>query len=145
MPGLRLQTYPGDYLRRISSDFNVADQADDFDSLLVHYRQLIHARSEYPALQTGKLLQLPTGVRGVYAFLRYSDEQILLVVINLTDDPIDDYPLCLQDGNLNAGSEREILHGVMVNSLVLNNLGGFDNYQPVDILEPYSTYIIELK
>jgi hypothetical protein len=43
------------------------------------------------------------------------------------------------------GSAEEIWHHTPVNPLQVNARGGFDDYRPVDVLEPYTTYIIEVK
>jgi hypothetical protein len=66
-------------------------------------------------------------------------------VINLSKNPIDDYRFCLSDGNLQEGIAAEIFQGSSINSPTLNAAGGFDDYRPIDVLDPYSTYIIELK
>jgi glycosidase len=131
--------------QRDYADYNVADQSTDPDSLLSHYRYLIQARENYPALKNGAMLPLPTANRGVYAFLRYTPDQTLLVVINLTKNPISDYRFCLSDANLTAGSPAEILHDAQVQSPDINAAGGFDDYRPIDELEAYSTYIIKMK
>jgi glycosidase len=131
--------------QRDYADFNVADQTDDPTSLLNHYRKLIKARTNYPALSSGDMLLLPTANRGVYAFLRYTGEEVIMVVINLTKNPISDYRFCLNDGGLVAVSPIEILHAVEVNTPSINDSGGFDDYRPIDELEPYSSYIIQLK
>ncbi|MFH1635761.1 MAG: alpha-amylase family glycosyl hydrolase [Chloroflexota bacterium] len=134
--------------RRPQDDYdekNVAQQTDNPDSLLNHYRQLIHARNDYRALRTGSFLELPTSDRRLYAFLRYTDDQILLILINMSKDPIEDYRFCLSDGSLQTDTATEILHEAEVNPPDLNSNGGFDGYQPIDVLEAYTTYIIELK
>ncbi len=72
---------------------NVASQVEDPDSLLGHYRSLIHLRNTSPALRSGSMTILDTGNDSVYAFLRDADEQRLLVVINLDKEPQADYSL----------------------------------------------------
>jgi alpha-amylase len=124
---------------------NVAAQDGDPDSLLNYYRALIRTRNENPALQVGSLLELPTTDKRIYATLRTTDDQVLLIVINLGKTPIQDYRFCLSTGPLKVGAAREILHGVAARQPQLNSGGGFDNYQPIEELEPYSTYIIELE
>ena len=87
----------GDYLWEPLQDAdnlaaaNVADQRDDPDSLLSHYRDLIHLRNGNSALRQGDLTAVDSDVRGVYAFLRHHPEQTVLVVINLDDEPASDY------------------------------------------------------
>jgi alpha-amylase len=130
----------GDYEAR-----NVTLQDGDPDSLLNHYRALIRARNENPALRVGSLLELPTTDKRIYATLRITNDQTLLVLVNLGKTPIQDYRFCLSTGPLVAGTAREILYGVAVHPPEVNGNGGFDNYQPIEVLEPYSTYIIELE
>jgi glycosidase len=132
------------------ADFNVADQRDDPDSLLSHYRSLIQIRNKHLALSHGKMLQLPTANRGVYAFLRYQDDQTLMVLINLTRNPISDYRFCLNDAGLSGDISLELIYPsnmteISLNTPVYNALGGFDDYRPIDELAPYNTYIIKLK
>ncbi|MEA2007597.1 MAG: alpha-amylase family glycosyl hydrolase [Chloroflexota bacterium] len=124
---------------------NVAVQTSDPDSLLNQYRALIHARNEYPALRVGGWLELPTSERSLYAFLRFTTDQTLMVLVNLSGEPIQDYRFCLSEGPLQAGTANEILWGLEVTNPDLNGNGGFDSYQPLDELEAYTTYIIELK
>jgi alpha-amylase len=134
--------------RRPQQDFdkkNVAAQNEDKASMLSHYRALIQARSENQALKTGSFLELPTSDRRLYAFLRYTDEQTLLVLINMSKSPIEDYRFCLSEGTFQTGTATEILHNTNLAPLELNGSGGFDVYQPIKVLEAYSTYIIELE
>jgi glycosidase len=134
--------------RRPQQDFeerNVATQMDDPDSLLSHYRNLIQLRNKTQALQTGSFLELPTSDRRIYAFLRSAENQILLVIINLSRSPIQDYRFCLADGPLTGDSAKDILKQVNIEAPVINSSGGFESYQPLTVLDPYSIYIIELK
>jgi glycosidase len=66
---------------------NVADQVADPDSLLAHYRALIHLRNVTPALQSGALTLLDTGNEAVYAVIRGSAADRVLVVVNLAEEP----------------------------------------------------------
>jgi glycosidase len=125
--------------------FNVADGAADPDSLLSHYRTLIHARNQNAALQTGDWQAVETGISELYAFLRRTDEQTLLVIMNMGDEPLDNYGFCLNTGSLVEGTAQVVLGETAVSSPTLNSSGGFDNYKPIDILAPYSTTIIELR
>lgn len=126
-------------------EFNVADGTADPDSLLSHYRTLIHARNHNVALQTGDWQALETGISELYAFLRRTDEQTLLVVVNMGDESVDNYGFCLNSGTLVEGSAQVVLGETAVSSPTLNSNGGFDNYKPIDVLAPYSTTIIELR
>ncbi len=124
---------------------NVAAQNADPDSLLQHYRALIHARNQHPALRRGDFLELPTSDRRIYTFLRTTADQTILVIMNLSKSAIQDYRLCLSTGPLSRGTAKEILQNAVVTRPALNGQGGFDSYQPLDELAPYTTYLIELE
>ncbi len=62
---------------------NVADQVHDSRSLLAHYRSLIQLRSAEPALGSGRLVPLTSGNSAVLAFVRETDDEIVVVTVNL--------------------------------------------------------------
>ncbi len=126
-------------------EVNVATQTADPNSLLSHYRRLIQARNQYEALQSGDWQEMPVDHGKLYAFLRRTADQTLLVLINLGDEPISDYRFCLHDGGLSVGTTVEILQNSSTNEPTLTATGGFESYTPIDELAPYSTYIVELK
>ena len=63
---------------------NVADQSSDRQSLLNHYRNLIHLRNSYPALSRGSLVLLgPNDTTATtVAWLRSLGDEIFLIVVN---------------------------------------------------------------
>ena len=122
---------------------NVAAQLDDPESLLSRYRDLIHLRAAHPALAHGDFVPVASNVSEVYSFLRRSDGETLLVVINLSGDVVTDYALSLDAG----------LPGAVVSSVygaadpvqpVLSADGGFADYAPVPELAPYSLMVFAL-
>ncbi|MCD6290094.1 MAG: DUF3459 domain-containing protein, partial [Anaerolineae bacterium] len=129
-------------------DVNVATQARDPGSLFNHYRQLIHLRSAHPALRLGDWQEVNVADRRLYAFLRYTQDEVVLVLINLGGESVSDYSLSLDAGPLRqldeAGAPIELLRGETVRAPVVNDRGGFTGYQPLATLEPYATYVIEL-
>ena len=126
-------------------EVNVEVETGEPDSVLSHYRRLIQARNQNEALRVGGWLELPADEDNLYSFLRYTDNQVLLVLINLGDDSIEDYRFCLNEGPFEAGTAREILQDAPVLSPTLNSGGGFDAYRPIEVLEPYSVYIVEME
>ncbi len=82
---------------------NVASQTGDPDSLLSHYRRLIRLRTENSALRRGDLTAVDSSHGGVYAFLRHDEQQALLVVINLDDEPAAGFTLSLEGTDMALG------------------------------------------
>jgi glycosidase len=126
------------------TEVNIAAQTDDHDSLLSHYRRLIHARNNHEALRTGDWVGLPLDDFNLYAFLRRTPDQTLLVLVNLSDEEKSNYALCWPDAGLREGTAAEVLTGVAVTQPALTTGGGFEAYMPL-VLEAYGTAIIELR
>lgn len=63
---------------------NAAAQRDDPDSVFHHYRRLIDLRHGDPVVALGAFAMLLTADEHVYAFTRRLDDDVLLVVANLT-------------------------------------------------------------
>ncbi len=122
---------------------NVEAQSEDPDSLLSHYRALIHLRNSHSALRRGNFQPVDSIPRQVYAFLRHDAEQALLVLINLSGDVIADYHLNLAGDDLLLGAPRLIVGqgGLMAPEISAD--GGFREYQPLPQLDPQSLVIIE--
>ncbi|MFN8530873.1 MAG: alpha-amylase family glycosyl hydrolase [Anaerolineae bacterium] len=120
---------------------NVADQSADPNSLLSYYRLLIHLRSEHPALAHGSLTLIPIqGSRNVTAFLRQTDEETLLVVINLNNEAVSDYTLQYEgDLTFNGG---EVIFGASDGFQPVTN--SLTDYAPFATLPAQSTTIIDL-
>jgi len=122
---------------------NVAGQTDDPDSLLSHYRRLIHLRNAHSALRRGELTAVDSSQRGIYAFLRHDDEgNALLVVINLDDEPATGFSLSLDETDLSLGNASLVYGSGAIASPRINSGGGFGGYQPVETLAPQSMIII---
>lgn len=118
----------------------VADQTDDPDSLLNHYRALIHARNDSSALRTGDITILDNASGSVMSFLRANDEQTVLVVINLRNRPSSNYAITLPDGYTQAtllfgGDGAEVAAPV----------AGERAYLPLEELPGLEVLVIELQ
>jgi alpha-glucosidase len=70
-----------DYTRGI----NVRDQEHNPSSLLNYYRRILHVRRQNPALIAGEYLPIHETSSDYFAFLRKSEEQVMLVVLNFSD------------------------------------------------------------
>ncbi|HEY89509.1 MAG TPA: DUF3459 domain-containing protein [Thermoflexia bacterium] len=125
---------------------NIAAQEDEPASLLNHYRALIRLRNEHEALRIGAWQVVPTAHRSVYATLRTSDEETLLVLVNLGGKPVEDYALTLPARHFVAGTQPALLLGTgPLNAPVINTQGGCDAYIPVPQLAAYGSYILQFE
>lgn len=135
--------------RAPASDYpqvNVAAQENDPDALLPHYRELIRLRRETPALRSEQLALVETANPGVYAALRTSADQKLLVMINLTGTPISAYQLSLNESLLSDGTftPHSLLGKIDVIPVTISG-GKFSDYKPVNKLLPYQPHIFEIE
>jgi hypothetical protein len=81
----------------------------------------------------------------VYSYLRYTAEEKLLVVVNLSPREATRYSLSLPRGPLGGKPKAALLFGQGAPAApALNAAGGFDDYTPLPALAPRSSAIIRL-
>ncbi len=133
----------------INADYpttNVAAQENDPTSLLNHYRELIALRKTYSALRTGEVFLLETGHPAIYAILRQDQNATLLVLVNLSQQPISDYKLTLADKKLPDGSYNPTTVFGSGQARTLQVTGQtFSAYTPLSALAAYTTYVFTLE
>ncbi|MBK8987042.1 MAG: alpha-amylase [Chloroflexi bacterium] len=128
-------------------EVSVALQDDDPDSLLNHYRALIALRLANEALREGEWTAVTPNSNRLYAFLRYTDNQVILVLFNLNPNPVqaEDYSLELAEGPLSGGVTAVSLFGPEVTTApTINDAGGFTGYTPLLEIPGQSVTIIQL-
>ncbi len=126
---------------------SVARQGDDPDSLLSHYRSLIHLRNEHEALRVGDWTLVEANSGRLYTFLRHTENETILVIMNFNRNPVtaEKYSLELADGDFDGEITAFSLYGLpLATSPQINDNGGFDNYVPFAEIPPQSTQIIHL-
>jgi len=126
---------------------NIADQSADSNSLLSVYRRLIHARNEHAALRVGSYYAIDTNNQAVFAHLRVSREEAILILTNLSSEPVTDYTLNLETSPL-PGTDYILSPLLDVGTFVSVTTqadGGFDNYQPLPELPAYARFILQLQ
>ncbi len=126
---------------------NVAAQSADPDSLLNHYRRLIHLRNDHVALRRGELVPLESTCRPVYGFLRHSGEESILVILSFAAQEQSGCVFSLPESDLASGdyAPQELLAGVDVNGLTVDGSGGFSDYAPLATFAPREGYILLLE
>lgn len=118
---------------------NVAGQQADPSSLLSHYRSLIHLRNNHAALRVGDYQAVQAGENDnrVLAYLRQSQGEVVLVVVNLGNEAISDVQFSLETGRLSGAYRALPIFGLPAESslpgLMVNAAGGFDAYQLAEI------------
>ncbi|MCA0452925.1 MAG: alpha-amylase [Chloroflexi bacterium] len=131
--------------RTNQDEYNVAVEDRDPDSLLNHYRALIHLRNDHAALRVGAFIPVASTAKELYSYIRRSSDETLLVVINLSKKEITDYGLSLEQSDLSGTQAGSLLmgEGEVANMEILDE-GGFNNYKPLATVAPFSTTVIKL-
>ncbi len=124
--------------------FNVAAETNDPDSMLSTYRTLIAMRKASPALDHGDTFIVDTGSTHLISYLRSNGSDHVLVVLNLSKDPIIDYSLALTSGPLSGAVDAVPMIGSEVTPPEIVD-GGFDAYVPADSIPGYGALVIDLK
>ena len=127
---------------------SVERQNDDPDSLLNHYRTLIHLRNDNEALRVGDWTLVESGSPRIYAFLRHSENQTILVLMNLNGKQTveaDDYALQIEQGWLEGGTAVSLFGQEPRPLPELTEGVDFVDYIPFGEIPPQSTHIIEIE
>jgi len=132
----------------VNTDFttvNVARQDGNADSLLETYRTIIHLRNEHTALRVGKTYLVNSISKKIVSYLRESNDETLLILLNIDDEPLINYKIDLPAGPLSGQYfTASLLDASTISPLKANDKGGFDDYVPLAELPPYGIYIIQL-
>jgi alpha-amylase len=133
-------------INRNYTQVNVSAEADDPTSLLSYYRSLITLRNNHSALRVGEYFQVTTNSEPLLAFLRVSQEETILVIINLGEEAVDNFTISLNRGPLSGSYRAELLLGEgQVSDFRANDVGGFIDYQPLREIPATSTLVIQLR
>ena len=123
---------------------NIAGQQQDAASIWQHYDALLDLRNTHEALRVGDCRLLKTDRRSLHAFVRASDEEVVLVLLNMGKTPVEGYSVSLEQGPFVAGLQPAFLMGEGTLYVPpVNADGGLDAYRPVDVLPPYASVILQ--
>lgn len=135
--------------RAPASDYttkNIEAQTVEPNSLLSTYRSLIQLRNAHAALRVGDTYLIETGNRSVYAILRISQEETILVLLNLSSKTVSDYQLNIEQSPLTGEYEIiPILYDSEFSSPTITEGGRFENYQPISEIPPYARFVLQLQ
>lgn len=137
---------PWEALQSNTGEVNVAAQDADTNSLLNHYRKLIHIHTASPALAQGSLTRLNANVNAIAAYVRHQDDQVVLVVINFGREALSDATLNLETSTLAPGTYQltSLLDGQAGAALTVGEGGKIGNYAPLPTLAAQTSYVFQL-
>ncbi len=144
---------PWQPVNRGFEQLNVATQNTDSDSLLSHYRWLIHLRHDHPALLRGRLIPVESSCDATVAFLRQvsagdanaPDSQTALVVLNFGRQELTGCTFSYSGDALPAGTYqmRDLLNGSVAVPLTVT-ANGFQDYAPLPSLAARAGHVLLL-
>ncbi len=124
---------------------NVAAQDQDPKSLLSHYRNLIQARNKHAALRIGKYIKVDTGSDTVYAAVRQSANETILVLVNLDKSETGDYMLDFSAAGLQGSYQLETLVGEgKAEPVTIQADGSVSGYKPLAVLPANANLVLLL-
>ncbi len=88
---------------------------------------------------------IDSGNPSIYAGLRISKEETVLILMNMSSSPISDYALQLDSSSLTGNYSVSPLLGYgEFSPLQVNEKGGFSNYLPMPEIPAYGRIILQL-
>jgi len=128
-------------------DYNVALETQKPDSILSHYRNLIKIRNQHAALRVGDMHVLKTTDSAIYSFLRVSDDEAVLVLVNLSDQPVGSIWLAKSASSLPEGIYQPvpIMGEGEFDAIKFDDKGGLFHLVEGSQILPYKTIILQLQ
>ncbi|MHB8891057.1 MAG: alpha-amylase family glycosyl hydrolase [Candidatus Limnocylindrales bacterium] len=124
---------------------NVAAERNDAGSLLARYRDMIRLRGDHPALRRGSIVPVRSDADAVLATIRVDPAETLLILANLSDEPVSDYALELAVGPLCGALQAALIDGTgRPAAPTITADGGFGAYRPLPELPPRSVSVVAL-
>jgi len=138
---------PWEPLQIDADTVTVESQMDDSDSLWSLYDQLIDVRLDHPALQHGDFTPLEFDQPGVTAFIRQSDEEAILVVLNFSKEAVDQALITADQTGLEPGSYSlvPLLGNEWTTPFEVGAAGAIAGHSPGIPLAPKTGYIFLLE
>lgn len=122
--------------------YNVDSQQRMPGSILRSYKRLLSLRSSLPALREGSLELVDTNHDGVFAFVRATEEQRVLVIVNLTARPAMRYRL--DAAKLGVTQTARGRDRVRNEEIKQPPPARPQRWRPIEPLFPYSAYVLIL-
>jgi glycosidase len=125
---------------------NAASQEADPDSLLTLYRRLVYLRNQHAALRVGEYIPVQSDNPALFAFLRISEQERLLVIVNLGEARANRYELSLPAGVLADDWRVVPLIGAdKARGLAGQAAAGNEPYRPAEAIKAYDVVILQFQ
>ena len=129
------------------ANYNVADQLEDENSLLNHYKKMIGLRNATQQLRSGEITLVNSSASSVFSFIRKLDNEptTYLVVHNLASAR-NDLPLSLNTSSLEAGNYTlfDVLSNSTLGELTVGANGAIQGTTEAVSLDGFRSYILRL-
>ena len=108
-------------------------------------KSLIQVRAAHPVLSTGGYTAIKCSDRGIYAALRESEEETILVLVNMSKKPVANFPISFEGASIPDGryDGESILGDATIAGMVITS-GKSTDYQPGLSMEPFQTILLKL-
>ncbi|MDH5805626.1 MAG: alpha-amylase family glycosyl hydrolase, partial [Gemmatimonadota bacterium] len=136
---------PWEPLQSDSGSANVTVLDSDAGSILNHYRRLLLLRAENGAFRSGTFVPLVSNDESVAAYIMYNESQIVLVVANLSEDPLTRPTISSAERILPPGRylPLSLLGDLELQPLDVSAEGVVPGYVVDARLAPLSAYVVE--
>ena len=129
------------------ANYNVADQLEDENSLLNHYKKMIGLRNATRQLRSGEITLVNSSASSVFSFIRKLDNEptTYLVVHNLASAR-NDLPLSLNTSSLEAGNYTlfDVLSNSTLGELTVGANGAIQGTTEAVSLDGFRSYVLRL-
>jgi glycosidase len=125
---------------------NVASAQADPQSLLRHYQALIRIRQNHHALRTGALVPVQTGSNMVFAVLRTTETESVLVLVNFSNEAAGEVKLRWDASDLRGTHRSTLLMGEGKPApLNVDEAGAAAEFAPIPEIPAGGTVIIQYR
>ena len=129
------------------ASYNVADQLEDENSLLHHYKKWIQLRNATQQLRSGDITLINSSASSVFSFLRKSnDESTTYLVVHNLASARNDLPLSLNASSLEAGNYTlfDVLTNSALGELIVGANGAIQGTTEAVPLDGFRSYVFRL-
>ena len=130
------------------ASYNVANQQEEENSLLNHYKKLIGLRNSISQLRTGDISMASNSASSIFSYIRKSTDATpsYLVVHNLAQAR-DDFPITVSASGLAQGQYvlRDLLTDNSIGQLNVNANGSIDGTAEAVALDGFTSYVMRLE